>query len=55
MCSYSLKPLAHIFYVSLLFGELPVIWKEALVAAIPKVGNPSLIGDYDIGVFLLLQ
>ncbi|KAK6047772.1 hypothetical protein COOONC_14723 [Cooperia oncophora] len=37
-CASSLSgPLAHIFNVSFMMAEVPELWKEALVTAIPKV------------------
>lgn len=46
-CSHTLcYPLSIIFNASLHFGEVPEIWKEALVTAIPKVSNASLVSQY---------
>uniref|UniRef100_A0A0N4VS59 Reverse transcriptase domain-containing protein n=1 Tax=Haemonchus placei TaxID=6290 RepID=A0A0N4VS59_HAEPC len=39
-------PLAHIFNLSLLTGQVPTIWKTALVTPIPKVCNASKISDF---------
>ena len=40
------KPLYHIFKQSLEIGKLPLDWKTALVSAIFKKGNKSLVSNY---------
>ncbi|EYC09990.1 hypothetical protein Y032_0058g2927 [Ancylostoma ceylanicum] len=46
-CASSLfLPLAHIFNISLLLGEVPDAWKHAIVTAIPKIPNASLVSDF---------
>uniref|UniRef100_A0A183FNQ6 Reverse transcriptase domain-containing protein n=1 Tax=Heligmosomoides polygyrus TaxID=6339 RepID=A0A183FNQ6_HELPZ len=46
-CSASLcKPLAHIFNVSLMLCEVPEIWKDSIVTAIPKTSGASCVSDY---------
>lgn len=36
----------HLFNFSLLYGDFPSIWKQALVCPIPKVGNPTSVDQY---------
>ncbi|KAK6038767.1 reverse transcriptase [Cooperia oncophora] len=46
-CASSLSgPLAHIFNVSFMMAEVPELWKEALVTAIPKVLHAQSVGDF---------
>ena len=39
-------PLAHIFNISMILGEVPQLWKEALVTAIPKCSPATSVSDY---------
>ncbi|KAK6743381.1 hypothetical protein RB195_010563 [Necator americanus] len=39
-------PLAHIFNASLIFSEVPNIWKEALITAIPKKSNSNALSNF---------
>ncbi|KAK6744049.1 hypothetical protein RB195_011007 [Necator americanus] len=39
-------PVAHIFNASLIFSEVPNIWKEALITAIPKEGNSNALSNF---------
>ncbi|EYC18837.1 hypothetical protein Y032_0026g1394 [Ancylostoma ceylanicum] len=46
-CASSLSiPLAHIFNISMLLGEVPDVWKKAIVKAIPKVHGAKLLNDF---------
>ncbi|KAK6011235.1 endonuclease/exonuclease/phosphatase family protein, partial [Ostertagia ostertagi] len=46
-CAISLyKPLAMIFNASLLFNEVPSLWKESIVTAIPKSSDSVLLSSY---------
>ncbi|EYC38446.1 hypothetical protein Y032_0715g1767 [Ancylostoma ceylanicum] len=40
------KPLVMMFDTSLLFGEIPAAWKEAIVTAIPKTNNSNEIINF---------
>ncbi|KAK6035051.1 hypothetical protein COOONC_27442 [Cooperia oncophora] len=45
-CASSLcLPLTHIFNISMILGEVPDLWKEALVTAIPKSPKAANISD----------
>ncbi|KAK6764801.1 hypothetical protein RB195_024937 [Necator americanus] len=39
-------PLAHIFNISMLLGEVPEVWKSAIVTAIPKSPGTNLLSNY---------
>ena len=39
-------PLSHIFNISLLCGQVPEVWKEAIVIAVPKLSKPSLVSEF---------
>ena len=39
-------PLTHIFNISLLLGEVPDLWKYAMVTPIPKVTTPKSTSDF---------
>ncbi|KAK6733499.1 hypothetical protein RB195_017323 [Necator americanus] len=39
-------PLAHIFKALLIFSEVPNIWKEALITAIPKKSNSNALSNF---------
>lgn len=46
-CAHSLyKPLTMVFNVSLMFSEIPTIWKTSIVTAIPKTTNSTLISSF---------
>ncbi|EYC13274.1 hypothetical protein Y032_0044g1073 [Ancylostoma ceylanicum] len=40
------KPLSIMFNISLLFGEIPQAWKDAIVTAIPKKTNARKVTDF---------
>ncbi|EYC17563.1 hypothetical protein Y032_0030g2138 [Ancylostoma ceylanicum] len=39
-------PLTHIFNISLMLGEVPQIWKNAIVTPIPKTSSASLLSEF---------
>ncbi|KAK6057376.1 hypothetical protein COOONC_05105, partial [Cooperia oncophora] len=39
-------PLAHIFNISLMLGQVPDLWKTALVTPLPKIPNAKKVSDY---------
>lgn len=46
-CAKSLsKPLAHIFNISLMLGEVLEVWKDSIVVAIPKTTKPRLVSEF---------
>ncbi|EYC02459.1 hypothetical protein Y032_0100g3316 [Ancylostoma ceylanicum] len=46
-CASSLSTLlAHIFNISMLLGEVPGIWKEAIITAISKSPGTNLLSDF---------
>lgn len=46
-CALSLhKPLTMILNSSLLFSEVPEMWKKSIITAIPKVANANLVSSY---------
>lgn len=46
-CIFELStPLAHIFNFSLALGKVPILWKKAVVTAIPKIKNANLPKDF---------
>lgn len=46
-CAHSLyKPLAMIFNTSLMYKEVPEIWKESIITAIPKKPNSVLLSSF---------
>ncbi|KAK6047814.1 hypothetical protein COOONC_14682 [Cooperia oncophora] len=46
-CARSLsRPLALLFNASFMLGEVPEIWKDALVTGIPKVDGAVLVSDF---------
>lgn len=40
------KPLSFIFNISFLLGDVPQLWKEALVTPIPKVSENNLLSNF---------
>ncbi|EYB81471.1 hypothetical protein Y032_0383g386 [Ancylostoma ceylanicum] len=40
------RPLCHVFNISLFYGEVPLIWKKAIITAIPKKMNAHLLADF---------
>lgn len=40
------KPLAHIFNMSLFHGEVPYLWKQAIVTALPKRSGSCSVTDF---------
>ncbi|KAK6025003.1 hypothetical protein OSTOST_09109 [Ostertagia ostertagi] len=46
-CAHSLyRPLTMIFNASLLFSEVPSLWKESIVTAIPKTSDAILLSSF---------
>lgn len=46
-CASSLcQPLTHIFNLSMLLEEVPDIWKESIVTAIPKKSDSKFLSDF---------
>ncbi|VDL64430.1 unnamed protein product [Nippostrongylus brasiliensis] len=46
-CHYSLsKPLSYLFNLSFYYGEVPQLWKQAIVTPIPKCSNASQVSDF---------
>lgn len=39
-------PLTHIFNISLMLGQVPTVWKHAIVTAIPKITKPISVSDF---------
>ncbi|EYB97204.1 hypothetical protein Y032_0142g2297 [Ancylostoma ceylanicum] len=45
-CALALyKPLTHIFNISLLLGEVPDLWRNAIITPIPKVSETKYVSD----------
>ncbi|KAK6028365.1 hypothetical protein OSTOST_05588 [Ostertagia ostertagi] len=40
------RPLCHIFNISLIMGQVPGLWKESIVTAIPKKSSSSLPNEF---------
>ncbi|EYC41325.1 hypothetical protein Y032_0573g156 [Ancylostoma ceylanicum] len=40
------KPLTHLLNLSMYFGEVPNLWKEAIVTAIPKSPTANLVTEF---------
>jgi len=46
-CSYELADIiAHIFNTSFHTGTVPQQWRKAIVTPVPKIPNPTSLGDY---------
>jgi hypothetical protein len=47
-CAITLaRPLCHIFNFSMMSGKIPEIWKQSIVAPIPKKSNINEINNFD--------